>query len=150
MLRALIFDVDGTLAETEEAHRQAFNQVFAREGLGWVWDVDRYRDLLRTTGGKERIARFLAEDGLDLPPERIAALHGLKNEAYAQIVRAGGAGLRPGIADLIADAGAAGLKLALCTTTSRVNVEALVAAELGGMVWAWDPGVPTQLPRAAT
>jgi HAD superfamily hydrolase (TIGR01509 family) len=130
-IRALIFDVDGTLAETEEAHRQAFNSVFAREGLGWVWDVERYRHLLRVTGGKERIARYLADEGLSLPPERIAALHGLKNEAYMRIVRSGGAPLRPGIAELIADARAAGLKLAICTTTSRVNIETLLDVALG-------------------
>jgi len=53
MIKALIFDVDGTLAETEEAHRHAFNAAFAEAGLGWVWDVDLYRELHRITGGKE-------------------------------------------------------------------------------------------------
>ena len=131
MIDALIFDVDGTLAETEEAHREAFNAVFAREGLGWNWSVERYRELLRVTGGKERIARFLAEEGLTSPPERIAALHGMKNEAYMQIVRSGGAPLRPGIAEIVGDARAAGLKLAICTTTSRVNIETLLDVAFG-------------------
>ena len=131
MIHALIFDVDGTLAETEEAHRQAFNSVFAREGLGWVWGEERYRELLRVTGGKERIARYLAEEGLTLSPARIAALHGAKNETYMEIVRGGGAPLRPGIAELIAEAHAAGLKLAICTTTSRVNIETLLDVTLG-------------------
>ena len=131
MIEALIFDVDGTLAETEEAHRAAFNAVFAHEGLGWVWSVERYRDLLKTTGGKERIARFLAEEKLSLPPERIAELHRAKNDAYMQIVRGGGAPFRPGIGEIIAEARAAGLKLAICTTTSRVNIEALLDASLG-------------------
>ena len=131
MIHALIFDVDGTLAETEEAHREAFNAAFARERLGWEWSVPRYRELLRVTGGKERIARYLAEEGLSLPPERIAALHGLKNEAYMKIVRGGGAPLRPGIAGVIAEARAAGLMLAICTTTSRVNIETLLDVALG-------------------
>lgn len=131
MVEALIFDVDGTLAETEEAHRAAFNAVFAAEGLGWVWSVERYRELLRVTGGKERIARFLAEEGLTLRPERIAALHGRKNGAYSDIVRGGGAPLRPGIGDLIAGAHAAGLRLAICTTTSRVNIETLLDVSFG-------------------
>ena len=143
MIDALIFDVDGTLAETEEAHREAFNAVFAREGLGWNWSVERYRELLRVTGGKERIARFLAEEGLTLPPERIAALHGMKNEAYMQIVRSGGAPLRPGIAEIVADARAAGLKLAICTTTSRVNIETLLDVALGPEGRAMFPVVVT-------
>lgn len=131
MIRALIFDVDGTLAETEEAHRQAFNAVFARENLGWVWDVGRYRALLRTTGGKERIARYVAEEGLTLPSERIAAMHRMKNDAYMEIVRGGNAPLRPGVAEIIAGAHAAGLALAICTTTSRVNIETLLDVALG-------------------
>ncbi len=131
MIRALIFDVDGTLAETEETHRQAFNSVFAREKLGWVWNADRYRELLRVTGGKERLALYLAEEGLALPPERIAALHRMKNDAYMEIVRGGGAPLRPGVPKIVADARAAGLKLALCTTTSRVNIETLLDVALG-------------------
>jgi len=131
LIHALIFDVDGTLAETEEAHREAFNRVFAREGFGWIWSVERYRELLRVTGGKERIARYLADEGLSLSPERIAALHGLKNEAYMQILRGGGAQLRTGIAEIVAEARVAGVKLAICTTTSRVNIETLLDVTLG-------------------
>ena len=131
MIRALIFDVDCALAETEETHRQAFNSVFAREKLGWVWNADRYRELLRVTGGKERLALYLAEEGLALPLERIAALHRIKNDAYMEIVRGGGAQLRPGVPEIVADARAAGLKLAICTTTSRVNIETLLDVALG-------------------
>jgi HAD superfamily hydrolase (TIGR01509 family) len=93
--------------------------------------VQRYRELLRVTGGKERIARYLAEEGLTLSPARVAALHGLKNETYMEIVRGGGAPLRPGIAEIIAGAHAAGLKLAICTTTSRGNIETLLDVALG-------------------
>ena len=131
MIEALIFDVDGTLAETEEAHRAAFNAVFAREGLNWAWSVERYRELLGVTGGKERIARYLEEEGLSLPAERIAALHKLKNAAYAEIVRGGGAPLRPGLRELIEGAHAAGLRLAICTTTSRDNIETLLDVSFG-------------------
>ena len=59
-IEALIFDVDGTLADTEEAHRLAFNNAFERFRLGWKWNQDAYRELLKTTGGKERIAAYLA------------------------------------------------------------------------------------------
>ena len=64
-LRALIFDIDGTLADTEEAHRHAFNGAFARAGLSWYWSEARYRDLLAVTGGKERLAAFVATLDLD-------------------------------------------------------------------------------------
>lgn len=58
-LRALIFDVDGTLAETEqEGHLPAFNAAFARAGLGWTWEPALYGRLLAVTGGKERIRHY--------------------------------------------------------------------------------------------
>ena len=127
-LRALIFDVDGTLAETEEIHRIAFERAFADDGLAWRWDVDLYRALLRVTGGKERIRHFLATSGVEAIDEaRIARLHGRKNEIYGEIVRGGGAGLRPGVAALIERTRAKGLRLAMATTTSRSNVAALLA-----------------------
>lgn len=127
-LAALIFDVDGTLAETEEAHREAFNRTFAAHGLGWHWSVDDYRWLLETTGGKERMRAWQQS----LPPRaprlsdaEIAALHREKSVAYGEILAAGGLNLRPGIADLVARARAAGLRLAVATTTNLPNVAAL-------------------------
>ena len=140
-VRALIFDVDGTLAETEEIHRAAFNRAFAEDGLTWHWDVDLYRELLRVTGGKERIRRWLEMDGVapTLPEDRIARLHARKNEIYGEIVRSGGCVLRPGVAELVATARAGGLRLAIATTTSRSNVEALLAATFPGADGLFDP-----------
>ena len=126
-VEALIFDVDGTLAETEEVHRIAFEQAFAEDGLDWRWDVELYRDLLRVTGGKERIRHFVAtSDVAPIGEERVVRLHLRKNEIYGELVRAGGAQPRPGVRALIERARAAGLRLALATTTSRTNVEALI------------------------
>ena len=133
MIRALIFDVDGTLAETEEGHRHAFNAAFAEAGLDWAWDVDLYRDLYRVTGGKERMRRYADMRGLsasDLSDADIARLHARKNAHYAEIVRAGQCPLRPGVARLIRSSRARGLELAIATTTSRVNVVELVEATL--------------------
>ena len=129
-LRALIFDVDGTLAETEEIHRAAFERAFAEAGLPWRWDVDRYRELLAVTGGKERIRHFIATTpGVEDPGDaRIAHLHARKNEIYGEIVRGGGCALRPGVAELVRAASANGLRLAIATTTSRFIVAALLAA----------------------
>ncbi|HDR28717.1 HAD family hydrolase [Rhodovulum sp.] len=127
-LRALIFDVDGTLAETEEAHRRAFNDSFAALGLDWSWDREAYRRLLRTTGGKERMRAFQADlpDGAPrLTDDQIAQLHREKTARYGQFLAAGDLDLRPGVADLIATARDSGLLLAVATTTNLPNVEAL-------------------------
>jgi HAD superfamily hydrolase (TIGR01509 family) len=127
-LAALIFDVDGTLAETEEAHRAAFNRAFDARGLGWHWRRETYRDLLRTAGGKERMHAFqnsLPDDARRLASDDIAQLHAEKTAIYGGILASGGLDLRPGVAGLIAAARAEGLRLAVATTTSRANVAAL-------------------------
>jgi beta-phosphoglucomutase-like phosphatase (HAD superfamily) len=143
MIAALIFDVDGTLAETEELHRRAFNEEFAERHLdqlwpdhahGWRWSPALYRRLLSVTGGKERIAYYLRQWlGLDPAPlaATIAAIHAGKTLRYEALLAEGGIGLREGIADLIADAGRQGCRLAIASTTSRANIDALCRACLG-------------------
>ena len=132
-LRALIFDVDGTLAETEELHRQAFNETFTAENLPWHWDQPLYAQLLEVTGGKERIAHYIATHTPATPMEapRIAAVHAAKTARYTALIDNGTITLRPGIPELLQDAAAAGLRLAIATTTSRPNVDALLRATLG-------------------
>jgi phosphoglycolate phosphatase-like HAD superfamily hydrolase len=107
--RAILFDVDGTLAETErDGHRVAFNQAFAEAALDWHWDERLYGELLAVTGGRERIAHYartrqpdwLAADDAHT---RIAALHQRKNALYAAIVARGAIPLRPGVAQLFDD-----------------------------------------------
>ena len=142
-LQALIFDVDGTLADNErDGHRVAFNLAFADAGLDWHWDDDLYRELLAVTGGKERMrffcekydADFLRQPGAD---EKIKLLHAAKTAHYVRIVETGQLPLRPGVAQLIADARAAGLRLAIATTTSLQNVEVLLRASLAPDAMAW-------------
>lgn len=133
-LSALIFDVDGTLAETEEIHRLAFDDTFAEAGLPWHWDVDLYRELLRTTGGKERIRRFLDMRGIaasTFPDARIAELHARKTELYVARIAEGRVALRPGVEAVLRDALARGLRLAIATTTSRPNIEILLDVIFG-------------------
>jgi HAD superfamily hydrolase (TIGR01509 family) len=136
-LRALLWDVDGTLAETErDGHLVAFNQAFAEQGLAWRWDEALYATLLRVTGGRERLLHDMAarpEAPAD-PAEREAlarALHAIKNRRYAQRVEAGLVQPRPGVLRLIGEARAAGARQAIVTTTSRDNVEALLGRLLG-------------------
>ncbi|HHS94384.1 MAG TPA: HAD family hydrolase [Rhodobacterales bacterium] len=127
-LKALIFDVDGTLAETEEAHRAAFNEVFARHGLGWNWSMADYRELLKTTGGKERMRAHqatLPAGERRLTDDEIAALHKEKTAIYGEILARGELELRPGVDAMIQAARAAGLRVAVATTTNTPNVEAL-------------------------
>ena len=127
-LAALIFDVDGTLAETEELHREAFNRAFAGEGLPYRWDQARYRSLLLVTGGRQRLEHFFAES-TDLTEPQIAGLaprlHLAKNGHYAEVMADFPIELRPGVAGLLRQARATPLKLAIATTTSRVNLEGL-------------------------
>jgi len=133
-IKALIFDVDGTLAETEEVHRQAFNDAFVAAGLAWVWDRDLYRRLLEVTGGKERMAHYAEAyrpQDVDRVLPMIAGLHRDKTARYAEIVAAGRVPLRPGVRRLIEEAEAAGVALAVATTTTLDNVTTLLDAGLG-------------------
>lgn len=136
---ALIFDVDGTLAETEELHRRAFNHAFARHGLDWHWDRAAYKDLLRVTGGKERIRGFHTRQWVAPPlsDADIAELHRIKTAHYAELVETGCCPLRPGVTDLLTAAKARGQRLAIATTTSHGNIDALLSQALGPR-WAAD------------
>lgn len=130
-LRALIFDVDGTLAETEEVHRAAFNATFQEFGLTWHWDMALYGQLLKITGGKERLRHYAQSMDQSLNEALMAQLHARKNALYGALIAKGDAPMRPGVMDLIARAQQQGLRLAIATTTSRVNVDVLLRANLG-------------------
>lgn len=142
-LRAIIFDVDGTLAETEEAHRAAFNLAFAEADLSWCWSERAYAALLTTTGGRDRIARHMTELGLVPDPDLIAALHLRKNQLYAGLVAGGSVVLRPGVATLIAEARRADIKLAIATTTSRSNLIALLLKLFSADAQDWFSAIVT-------
>ena len=138
MLKALIFDVDGTLADTESAHRAAFNHAFAEEGLDWVWDEALYIKLLDISGGKERIAHYWKQTRGDIVgieadalKDTIARLHELKTAAYEGMVNDGMVSLRPGVLRLIESSHDQGLALAIATTTSPVNIAALLRKAIG-------------------
>lgn len=142
-LKALIFDVDGTLADTErDGHRVAFNQAFADAGLDWCWDVELYGELLKISGGKERMIHYLeVRPGHHPVPKDIdsiiSGLHTAKNRIYSEMLEQGRINLRPGIRRLLQEGRTAGLRLAIATTTSRVNVMALLEKTLHPDAPSW-------------
>lgn len=139
-LEALIFDVDGTLAETEEVHRQSFNEAFAAFGLEWVWDKELYRELLQVTGGKERLEHYI---NYWKPPAgawalaQLADIQADKSARYVGFVSSGALAARPGICRLIQEAHAQHVKLAIATTSLPANVEALLRMMLGKEAPSW-------------
>jgi HAD superfamily hydrolase (TIGR01509 family) len=135
-LQALLWDVDGTLAETErDGHRVAFNLAFEACGIAWRWDEAQYGELLRISGGRERLM-FDMNRRADAPPvaERDAVarvIHARKNAFYAALVDAGGIPLRAGVLALMQQCRERGERMAIATTTSRSNLEALMRVHLG-------------------
>jgi HAD superfamily hydrolase (TIGR01509 family) len=143
MLKALLFDVDGTLADTErDGHRPAFNAAFKEFGLDWHWDVPLYGQLLAVTGGKERMkyyveafrTDYIKPDNFD---ELVASLHKAKTAHYTRMLAEGGIPLRPGVRRLLEEARAVGLILGIATTTTPENVTALLKHSLAedGVNW---------------
>lgn len=141
--KALILDVDGTLADTErDGHRPAFNAAFAEAGLDWRWDVERYGRLLAVTGGKERIETYIEQQGITLDPsldrsDFVSGLHRAKTRHYVARLGQGAIPLRPGVLRLLREARDAGVRLAIATTTTPENVKALLdnAGETGLRDW---------------
>jgi HAD superfamily hydrolase (TIGR01509 family) len=128
----LVFDVDGTLAETEGVHCCAFNAAFREAGLAWYWDRRTYKRLLRITGGKERIRAYNTSHfpRLALSDERVAELHRLKTRHYTRLIAQHACRLRPGVEPFIRNAIARGQTLAIATTTTADNIDALLSVAL--------------------
>lgn len=138
----VLFDVDGTIAETEgHAHLPAFNRALAEAGLPWRWSRDDYRRLLKTAGGFERLLRFAEESGEDPDAmgDTLARVHKAKNRHFADILAGGAVPPRAGFGELVTALAAIDIAWGVVTTTSRANWEAL---------WTWSLA-PLQLPEPA-
>ena len=137
-LKALIFNVNGTLADTDQWHLRAYNQAFADLGLDWHWDETLYAELLEFPGGNQRILHYWrtvnpdmkAIDSLALA-DTVAQIHDLKLAHYEATFTSGAVELRPGVLALIEEAMTRGLMLAIVTTTSPVNLSALMGKAMG-------------------
>lgn len=148
-LQAVIFDVDGTLADTERhGHRVAYNQAFEDLGAAWTWDESLYGDLLRVEGGTERLRHYLREYEPDFEPNEgraafVGAAHRRKNLHYHAMLGAGDVPLRPGVRRLIDEIRAAGLKLAIASSSLRANVRALLVNALAPDAETWFDAIVT-------
>ncbi|MGI0480027.1 HAD-IA family hydrolase [Geminocystis sp. CENA526] len=142
-LKALIFDVDGTIAQTErDGHRVAFNLAFESAGLPWRWDVETYGKLLEIGGGKERLKHYITHYKADLPQKQpldnfIRHLHSEKSRYYAELLASDAIPLRIGIKRLITSARQQGIKLAIASTASVENVRVLLDTSLGEEMASW-------------
>lgn len=142
-LKAVIFDVDGTLAETErDGHRIAFNLAFKEHGLDWLWDEKLYGELLVITGGKERIRYFLSGFKIDFNYAGdldllIKKLHVSKTKHYVELLENKTINLRPGVARLLNELRTSNLRMAIATTTTPENVSVLIKNTLGEQALDW-------------
>lgn len=124
-MSAVLFGSIGALADTSEVQRKAFNEAFRAHQLDWNWSREEYRQLLQSSGGKDRIAAYAQSRGQDVDA---AAVHQTKTEIFQKRLQEDGISPRPGVVQTISEARRDGAQVALVTTTSPDNVTALSEA----------------------
>ena len=143
-LRAVLFDVDGTLSETERfGHLVAVNQAFKAVGLDWEWSAELYGELLKVTGSTERINHYVATYGPEYRyinenlDDLIAEIVKHKNANYKRIAESGEIPLRPGVERVLREIHQSEIRMGIATTTTPQNVDALLIGNIGGDVLDW-------------
>ena len=129
-MKALIFDCDGVLVDTErDGHRVAFNRAFAAAGIDAEWDVELYGELLKIAGGKERMTHYFNRHGWPkgaTAEKLIPELHKKKTAIFTDLIAEGSLPLRPGIRRIVDEAHAAGIRLGVCTTSNPKAVDGVL------------------------
>jgi HAD superfamily hydrolase (TIGR01509 family) len=142
MTKALIFDCDGVLADTErDGHLAAFNQMWREKGVNWQWSLAQYAEKVKIGGGKERMfslgqdddfrAIYLVPASQDAWWEIVADWHKRKTEIYKELIASGAIPGRPGVKRLAEAALARGWTLAVCSTSALSSVQAVVQHVMG-------------------
>lgn len=131
-MKALIFDCDGVLVDTErDGHRVAFNRAFAAARLDVEWDVALYGELLEVAGGKERMRHYFQTRGWPSAAAGdhdgfLAEMHESKTALFAEIIASGRLPLRPGVVRVVDEAVASGVRLGVCTTSNPQSVSGVL------------------------
>jgi HAD superfamily hydrolase (TIGR01509 family) len=141
-VKALLFGAIGTLTETSDAQRHAFNAAFAEHGLDWHWDADSYAAMVAgqtaSVGGATRIARYAASQNTPLPAAEAEAIHAAKSRLFQEAMTRDGVPLNPGVAALLDTARRRGLKTGFVSTTSRDNIDTMIAAARPSLAGQFD------------
>ena len=143
ILKALIFDCDGVLAETErDGHRVAFNSVFEENGISAIWDIEEYGELVNISGGKERMKAYFNEHRNLNSTEQLSGvfiqkLHKRKTEIFMEMGAKGKLPSRLGIKRIIKEAHDDGILLFVCSTSHEKSVSELIKSNLGEEYLNW-------------
>jgi HAD superfamily hydrolase (TIGR01509 family) len=124
-MSAILFGSIGTIVDTSELQRQAFNQAFKSHGLDWCWNREEYLTMLEKSGGQKRIAEYADSIRQAVNAE---AIHRSKSKFFQKILAESEVSPRPDVVEIIQNAKRKDLKLALVTTTSQENIASLIEA----------------------
>ena len=126
-LEGVFWDLDGTIANTElEAHLPAFNHAFNDLGINWNWDTNKYIDLLRINGGKNRIAHYSKINNDNFSNDLIFKIHEKKQLYYLELIKKNSVNFKTGVFRLINELHKKKIRQFIVTSSSRNQVDLLI------------------------